>query len=232
MSEESRKKFDVHDYVKERLTESGFDPTDDPLEVQNLIVNAATTYILSAPTDEIEDYEYHYLTTIRISQMVDESNRQFKETTSEVYSTLLEADGVSEEEAMEQAERHGRFVVGNHFTLVYSMAYEFVHDMLEHLLPRVLADDLGDDAADVLVSQLGAYDAKVQLLGKTELLDEETRNGVNHIQKIRGDLVHNVKDRFLLHRLDDLEEVNTVRTTVSHLFEQVYGFPAYRVEDE
>lgn len=219
---------DIHSYVKEWLSRSDVDRTD-PVEVRNIVMAASTNYILHTDPTEIDDSEYHYLTAIRFEQLVSEGKAMYEHSGNETFAKLSEV--LDKEDAMTVAERHGRFAVGNHVTLMYSMAYEFVGDMLERLLPKILADDVDDAVVSTLQSQLNGYQSKTDVLAQAGIIDDETAATVHHIRQVRSDLVHDIEKRFTLPMLDDLNEMNRVQEVMTDLFEEVYGFPAYQYVD-
>jgi len=130
------------------------------------------------------------------------------------------------------AERSAWYVTGNNVTLVYSMAYEFVNDMLERLLPQILSDDVDEVTDDVLLSQIGSYPGRADLLAKAGVIDKETREGIRHIREVRRDLVHDVEERFTLSTLDDLNKIDELPGLLNELYEKMYDQPAYRYIDD
>ncbi|MBP1987252.1 hypothetical protein [Halolamina salifodinae] len=222
---------DVHGYVRSRLDREGLNTSDHPREASDLIEKAASDYIVFTDASEIEDYEYHYITAVRIATMIGAGEDKFQEQAEEFLSSIP-ADLLDDEAAKQVAESAGRFTIGNNVTLVYSMAYEFVDDMLEHLLPEVLSDDVDDGTGNVLVSQIQSYPGRADLLAKAGIIDDETRNGVRHIREIRRDLVHDVEERFTLSPLEDLDRINDIPTILDKLYELVYDQSAYQYVDE
>lgn len=222
---------DIHGYIQYRLDREDLDPHTDPIPVSNLIEKAASDYIVITDSNDIEDYEYHYITAVRIAKMIsageDMFHKQANELLSEFGDTLI-----AEETARSVAEKSARYVIGNNVTLVYSMAYEFVHDMMERLLPEILNDDVNDGTEDVFVSQIGSYSGRADLLAKAGVINEDTREGVRHIREVRRALIHDVEERFTLSILDDLNELDELPGLLNKLYKKVYDQPAYRYIDE
>ena len=231
--EESEKEYssDIHGYVQYRLDEEGLDPRTDPMKVSELIEKAASDYVVMTGSEEIEDYEYHYITAVRIATMISAGEEMFHKQADSLLSSFGDAP-VDDETAREVAERSARYTIGNNVTLVYSMAYEFVDDMLERLLPDILSDDVDDGTEDVLQSQVGSYPGRADLLAKAGVIDQETREGIRHIREVRRDLVHDVEERFTLSTLEDLNKIDELPGLLNELYEMVYEEPAYRYIDE
>jgi len=159
--EDSEKEYtsDIHGYIQYRLDEEDLDPGTDPMQVSELIEEAASDYVVTTDSEEIEDYEYHYITAVRIATMISAGEDMFHKQADELMSSIGDAP-LDDETVRDIAERTGRYVIGNNVTLVYSMAYEFVDDMLENLLPRILSDDVAEEAGPVLSSQVGSYSGR------------------------------------------------------------------------
>lgn len=222
---------DIHGYVQYRLDREGLDPRSNPMQVFDLIEEAASDYVVMNGSGEIEDYEYHYITAVRIATMIRAGEEMFHKQADNLLSSLGDAP-VSDETAREVAERSARYTIGNNVTLVYSMAYEFVNDMLERLLSKILSDDVNKGTDDVLLSQVGSYPGRADLLSKAGVIDSEIREGIRHIREVRRDLVHDVEERFTLSTLDDLNKIDELPGLLNELYEMVYGEPAYRYIDE
>ncbi|MDT3437948.1 hypothetical protein [Haloarcula sp. 1CSR25-25] len=231
--EESEREYppDIHGYVQYRLDEEGLDPRKDPMQVSELIEKAASDYIVTTDSEEIEDYEYHYITAVRIATMISAGEEMFHKQADSLLSEFGDAP-LDDETVRSVAERSARYVIGNNVTLVYSMAYEFVNDMLERLLPQILSDDVDEGTDDVLLSQIGSYPGRADLLAKAGVIDKETREGIRHIREVRRDLVHDVEERFTLSTLDDLNKIDELPGLLNELYEKMYDQPAYRYIDD
>lgn len=222
---------DIHGYIQFRLDREDLDPHTDPMEVANLIEEAASDYLVLTDSENIKDYEYHYITAVRISMMISAGNEMYHKHAEDLLSDFGEIS-ITEETALSVAEKSGRYVIGDNVTLVYSMAYEFVNDMMGRLLPEILSDEVDDGTEDVLLSQIGSYPGRADLLAKAGIIDGETREGVRHIREVRRALVHDVEQRFTLSILDDLNKLDEVPGHLNTLYEKVYNEPAYRYIDE
>jgi len=231
--EESEEEYssDIHGYVQYRLDEEGLEPRTDPMMVSELIEKAASDYVVMTDSGEIEDYEYHYITAVRIATMISAGEEMFHKQADSLLSSIGDAP-VDDETAREVAERSARYTIGNNVTLVYSMAFEFVDDMLESLLPEILSEDVDEGTEDVLLSQVGSYPGRADLLGKAGVIDGDTRAGIRHIREVRRDLVHDVEERFTLATLDDLNKIDELPGLLNELYEMVYEEPAFRYIDE
>jgi uncharacterized protein YutE (UPF0331/DUF86 family) len=230
-SSETEYTSDIHGYIQYRLDEEELDPGTDPMQVSQLIEKAASDYVVTTDSDEIEDYEYHYITAVRIAVMISAGEDMFHQQADEFMSSIGD-EPLDDETVRDVAERTGRYAIGNNVTLVYSMAYEFVDDMLERLLPRVLSDDVDEGTDDVLLSQVGSYPGRADLLAKAGIIDKDTREEIRRIREVRRDLVHDVEERFTLSVLDDLNEIDEVPDLLNELYEMVYDRSAYRYIDE
>ena len=228
---ESEYTSDIHGYIQYRLDKEELHPGTDPMLVSELIEKAASDYIVTTDSKEIKDYEYHYITAVRIATMVSAGEDMFHEQAEELISSIGDAP-LDDETVKDIAERTGRYVIGNNVTLVYSMAYEFVDDMMKELLPRILSDDVDEGAEPVLLSQVGSYSGRADLLIKAGVIDDDTREGIRHIREVRRDLVHDVEERFTLSVLDDLNKIDELPGLLNELYEMVYDRPAYRYIDE
>ncbi|MDB2249828.1 hypothetical protein [Halorubrum ezzemoulense] len=222
---------DIHGYVQYRLDEEGLDPRTNPMKASELIEKAASDYVVMTDSEEIDDYEYHYITAVRIATMISAGEEMFHKQADELMSSIGDVP-LDDKTVRDVAERTGRYIIGNNVTLVYSMAFEFVDDMLEQLLPQILSDEVDEGTKDVLLSQVGSYPGRADLLAKAGVIDKDTREGIRHIRKIRRALVHDVEERFTLSVLDDLNEIDELPGLLNELYEEVYDRPAYRYIDE
>lgn len=231
--EETEKEYpsDTHGYVQYRFDEEGLDPRTDPMQIFDLIEEAASDYVVMKGSEEIEDYEYHYITAVRIATMIRAGEEMLHKQADNLLSAIGDAP-VSDETARGVAERSARYTIGNNVTLVYSMAYEFVNDMLERLLPVVLSDEVNEGTEDVLLSQVGSYPRRADLLAKAGVIDGDTQEGIRHIREARRDLVHDMEERYTLSTLDDLNKIDELPGILNELYEMVYNEPAYRYIDK
>ena len=171
---------DIHGYVQYRLDEEGLDPRTNPMKASELIEKAASDYVVMTDSEEVDDYEYHYITAVRIATMISAGEEMFHKQADELMSSIGDVP-LDDETVRDVAERTGRYIIGNNVTLVYSMAFEFVDDMLEHLLPRILSDDVDEGTKDVLLSQVGSYPGRADLLAKAGVIDKDTREGIRRL---------------------------------------------------
>lgn len=64
------------------------------------------------------------------------------------------------------------------------------------------------------------------------VINDETRESIRHIKRVRDQLVHNVEERYSLSLLEDLDEMDLIQGAVNTLYEAVYDMPGYRYVDE
>lgn len=214
---------DVRQYIDHRLDEAGIDIEENPDEARELIDDALVKYFLYSDSDAVQPYEYHYFTIIRIDYLLGEAQDIYMNEIEDTIQDLEKDSDLDEDTIDEIAKQHGRYTIGNSITLAYSMAYEMVQDLLEELLPAVLRDDLEDGTGAVMLSQLESFDAKLQILQASGILDDETASALWHIHRVRGDLVHDIEKRYTLDNFDDLTEIDQTHQAVYDLYEAVYG---------
>lgn len=229
--EDGSESMDIHQFVKRSLADKEIDPEKHPHEAREAMTTAAAIYLLHADPETVRDDEYHYFTAVRIEDLLTEAVEKYHEEVEKYFTEVGEVSDFEEDELLESAKRAGRFTIGNSVTLTYSMAYELVEDLMRKLIPKILKDDL-DDAAPVLLSQLGSYPGKADILRAASVIDGETRETIRHIKDVRDVLVHDVEERFRLSLFEELNEMNRIHSAISDLFEEVYGFPAYLYVDE
>lgn len=227
-------RYDIHDYIQEVLDKGDLDPDENPFEMFDLIRAAASHYVVKSDSDEIADYEYHYITAVRIADNISKSEDVYKEAAANMRDDLIENhDDLSEEEIKAKAEDAGKFTIGNNLTLTYSMAYELLDDLMEEAMPLILPEETREKAGGTVGNQIGGYRAKQQILGQCEVVSEETASTIQHIKTVRDKLVHYVDERFTLDALDgDMDRIDEIPGAVNEVYELVYGEPAYRYVDE
>jgi uncharacterized protein YutE (UPF0331/DUF86 family) len=224
--------IDIHDYTQQRLQEEGVNSRTNPHEARELITRASATYLIQADADDIDDYEYHYISLIRLDDLMSSAQAKFHEEVERYFEEVGEVSDMSDEELLELSESAGRFTIGNNVTLSYSIAYELVEDFMRKLIPDILRDDVDESAGQVLESQLGSYSGKADVLKACRIIDKDTRESIRHIKRIRDQLVHNVEERYSLSLLEDLNEMDQIQGAVNTLYEAVYDMPGYRYVDE
>jgi hypothetical protein len=231
MAEEKDGEGDIHDYIKSRFTEAGLNPDTEPSASHNLIVEACSDYLIMANHNTVEDYEYHYITIVRISDQIYASHRRYQRQTRDILSSTEEIP-VSDDIVSEYADQSGRYVIGNTITLVYSMAYEFVNDMLGELITDLLRDEVPKSGKNAIKSQISSYAGRADTLVASDVISSDQREVIRHISDIRRDLVHDVEERYTLSVLDDLNQINRVPHILNELYEMVYDEPALYYYDD
>jgi hypothetical protein len=225
-SNERKEDLDVHDYVHWFLDRA--DSVDDPQQERDLVQQAIINYVITQ--EDIEDYEYHYITALRIAYNIDQAGQEFHSATKDFVQNSEPPEGASEDDVFELADSLGRFVVGNNIAMTYSMAYELFDDLMRELLPELLAEEYESGGA-TLQSQVGSYQARHQLLRASGLLDDEVAGIIDQVGNVRGDLSHDVERRFDLDVIDDLGYINELPVAVNALYEQVYDQPVYQLSE-
>lgn len=234
MSDEGNEEqtIDIHDYVQQRLQEEDINPETEPHEARELIIRASATFLIQAEADDIEDYEYHYISLVRLGDLLMSAQAMFREQVRQHFQEISEVSDMSDEELLELSVSAGRYTIGNNVTLSYSIAYELVDDFMQQLIPTILRDDVDESAGRVLESQLGSFSGKADVLNACRVIDDDTRESIRHIKDVRDDLVHNVEARYNLSPLEDLDEMDQIQEVVNTLYETVYDMPGYRYVDE
>lgn len=227
-------RYDIHDYVKDVLDTGDLDPDENPVEMFDLIRTAASEYVVKGDSDDIADYEYHYITAVRIASNISKASDVYKETARDIYDLFEEDhDDLSHEELEAMAKDAGKFTIGNNITLTYSMAYELLDDLMEEAIPLILPEEDREKAGDTLKSQVNGYFSKQQLLGQCGVVSEETASTIQHIGDVRRDVVHEVEERFTLDTLEgNMDRIEDIPGTVNEVYELVYGEPVYQYVDE
>ncbi|WP_435552017.1 hypothetical protein [Natrinema sp. CGMCC1.2065] len=221
----------VREYVANRLDKASIDPRESPEDAFNVMIDACNDYIVSANHAKIEDHEYHYITSIRIADMVNASHRMYLEQVSEIASEA-EQFSVSKDAVMGFAERSGRYTIGNTVTLIYSMAYELIYDMLGKLVRKLVDDDLPDSGKNAIVSQIGSYEGRAETLVACDIVDSDRLDDIKHVADVRAALVHDVEERFTLSVLDDLNKINILSELINDLYNMVYTIPIFKYHDD
>lgn len=230
--DDAEENIDVHEYVQQRLEAQDIDPETNPIETAELITKASASYLIHADSDDIEDYEYHYISLIRLEDMMNSAQERFHKEVERHYREVGAVSDMSDEELLELSESAGRFTIGNNITLSYSIAYELGEDFMRKLIPDILRDDVDDSAGSVLESQLGSFSGKADVLRACHVIDVDTRESIRHIKHVRDKLVHNVEERYSLSLLEDLDEMDQIQWAVNTLYEAVYDMSGYRFVDD
>lgn len=227
-------RYDIHDYIREVLDKNDVDLDENPFEMFGLIRAAASQYLVKGDSDDIADYEYHYITAVRIADNISKSEDVYKEAATNMRDDLIENhDDLSDEEIKAKAEDAGKFTIGNNLTLTYSMAYELLDDLMSKAMPLILPEETREKAGGTLKSQVDGYPSKRQILSQCEVVSKETASTIQHIREVRRDLVHDVDERFTLDTLDgDMDRIDEIPGAVNEVYEMVYGEPAYQYVDE
>lgn len=220
-------RYDIHDYTIQFLEEhrSEEDEREDVFALQQ---QAAINYVVGR--EDIKNYEYHYITAIRIAWNIKQSSAEYKQAAGDFASEEPPED-VSDEKILELADSLGRFVIGNNVALTYSMAYELLDDLMRELLPEILKEEMREDGGATLQSQVGSYQGRYQLLRVCGVLDDDVAKIIDHVGDVRSDLSHDVERRFDLGTHDDLEILNELPIAINTLYEQVYGQSVYQIAD-
>jgi len=222
---------DIHDFIENRLHKDGLDTESTPEAAHNAIVKACSDYIVSANHDDVQDYEYHYITAVRIADQIYASHRKYTSHTEEILSSTEDAP-LPDDAIIDFADRSARFTIGNTITLIYSMAYEFVNDMLRELIDTVIRDDVPESGRNAIKSQISSFHGRADTLVACDVIDSDQQTIIKHINDVRRDLVHDVEERFTLSVLDDLNKINRIPHLLNHLYEMVYDEPAFHYYDD
>lgn len=222
---------DIHDFIEVRVAEADLNPEISPEASHNAIVKACSDYIVSANHDNVQDYEYHYITAVRIADQIYASHRKYTTHTEELLSSADDIP-VPDETIVDFADRSARFTIGNTIMLIYSMSYEFVNDMLSELIGDVIRDDVPESGKNAIRSQIGSYRGRADTLVACDVIDSDQQEVIKHISDVRRDLVHDVEERFTLSVLDDLNKINRIPHLLNELYEMVYNQPAFHYYDD
>lgn len=215
----------LEDFFEYHFEEEGVDfQGDDVTTIRTEFDAALQKYVLFWGVEELTPADHHYLSVLRLEQMIAKAIERHESVSTDT-SELL--DGLEEDARDQIVERAGRYHIGNLLTLAYSIAYETVEDLLRELVTTLLRDDVPDATGDILVSQLGSFEAKLQILDAAGILEERLVAALIQIKDVRHELVHEVGKRQRLPMMDDLGELEEVMWAVNTLYTQVYGEPLY-----
>ncbi|TKX61207.1 hypothetical protein EXE48_09190 [Halorubrum sp. ASP1] len=223
---------DIFDYLNEHGLEGlETEPTHDSSvrELEDLL----TTYVIHREEDEIEDYEYRYITTVRIYTLIKDCGEMYQKQGEQARDAFLEDVEENPEAAHEMADRIGRYTVGNTVMVIYTLGYELVKDLMGDLLLEILDEDVATETGEQqLQNQIGKYQTRAQLLHHFDLIDSSYLSDITQIRENRRELVHDVERRFDLQMLDSINDLWNIIHVVNHLYEELYGRPAYKFLSE
>lgn len=227
-----RERPDIFDHLNEHGLEGlEAEPTHDSSvrELEDLLA----TYVIHRGENEIEDYEYRYITTIRIYTLIKDCGEMYQKQGKQSLSALLDDDEVTPDAAHEMADRIGRYTVGNNVMVIYTLGYELLKDLMGDLLLEILDEDITTEMGEKeLQNQIGNFQTRAQLLHHFDLIDSSYLSDITQIRENRRDLVHDVERRFDLKMLDSINDLWNIIHVVNHLYEELYGRPAYKFVDE
>lgn len=225
---DERERPDIFDHLNEHGLEGlETEPTHDSSvrELENLLA----TYVIHREEEEIEDYEYRYITTVRIYTLIKDCGEMYQKQGEQSRDVFIEDDEVTPDAAREMADRIGRYTVGNNVMVIYTLGYELVKDLMGDLLLKILDEDAATETGkQEIQNQIGNYQTRAQLLHHFDLIDSSYLNDITQIRENRRDLVHDVERRFDLKMLDSINELWNIIHVVNHLYEELYGRPAYK----
>ncbi|TKX75234.1 hypothetical protein EXE46_05060 [Halorubrum sp. GN11_10-6_MGM] len=229
---DERDRPDVFDYLNDNGIEGlETEPTHDSSvrELEDLLA----TYVIHREEDEIQDYEYRYITTVRIYTLIKKCGEIYQKQGERSRDEFLKDDEVTPEAAQEMADRVGRYTVGNNVMVIYTLGYELVKDLMGDLLLEILDEDIATEMGKrQLQNQIGKYQTRAQLLDHFDLIDNSYLSDIAHIRENRRDLVHDVERRFDLKMLESINDLWDIIHIVNHLYDALYGRPAYRFIEE
>lgn len=220
----------VQEYVSTLLERAPRDVKNDPDARAELIEHGCAEYIVYADKENIQNHEYHFLSLVRVERLLDSAQEIYEDQTEDLFELAEQRN--NEEYKKELAESAGRYSVGNTYLALYSLAFEIMKDLIERLVPKIIREDLDGSVSETLLSQLGHYSARADLLNQAEIISDDTRNGIRRIGSVRGDLVHDVDERFFLTFLDDTDDLDYLTDTLNELYQLVYDKPIYVAADE
>lgn len=223
-----RERPDIFDHLNEHGLEGlKTEPTHES-SVRDL-ENHLATYVIHREEDEIEDYEYRYITTVRIYTLIKDCGEMYQKQGERSRDAFIDDDKVTPDAAREMADRIGRYTVGNNVMVIYTLGYELVKDLMGDLLIEILDEDVATETGkQQLQNQIGKYQTRAQLLHHFDLIDSSYLSDITQIRENRRDLVHDVERRFDLKMLDSINDLWNIIHVVNHLYEELYGRPAYR----
>jgi hypothetical protein len=224
---------DIYEFIEAKIDKS-IDPYEDPIAFYEELEDLIPAYVLH--NEDIEDYEYQYITLMRIRSNIHSSQEMFHKQANQVLESFdgqLEDMSDEEIEAVEQfAEDTARYTIGNTVLVIYTMAYELVDDLMTDLLSEVYDQELSDKGLSELENQLQSFDSRQQLLYKSGVIDQETNEQIQDIRFIRDELVHNVEPRFDLGIIDDLHDIEEIIYALNTLYEAEHGNKAFQFVDD
>lgn len=225
---DERERPDIFDYLnKHGLEGIETEPTHDSSvrELENLLA----TYVIHREEDKIKNYEYRYITTVRIYTLIKDCGEMYQKQGEQSRDAFLEDDEVTQDAAHEMADRVGRYTVGNNVMVIYTLGYELVKDLMGDLLLEILDEDKATEIGkQQLQNQIGKYPKRAQLLHHFNLIDSSYLSDITQIRENRRDLVHDVERRFDLKMLDSINDLWNIIHVANHLYEELYGRPAYK----
>ncbi|OYR59683.1 hypothetical protein DJ71_25045 [Halorubrum sp. E3] len=223
---------DVFDYLNEHgieglETEATHDSSVRELE------DLLATYVIHKEEDEIEDFEYRYITTVRIYTLIKDCGEMYQKEGERARDAFIEDGEKPPEAAREIADRIGRYTVGNTVMVIYTLGYELVKDLMGDLLLEILDEEVATESGkQQLQNQIGNYQTRAQLLHHFDLIDGSYLGDISQIRENRRDLVHDVERRFDLKMLDSINDLWSIIDVINHLYDSLYGRPAYRFLDK
>jgi len=220
----------VQEYASTLLEQAPRDVREDHNARAELIEHGCAEYIIYADKENIQDHEYHFLSLVRIERLLHGAQEIYKEQTENLF--ILAEQSNNEEYKKELADSAGRYSVGNTYLALYSLAFETMKDLIERLVPKIVREDLDNSVSKTLISQVGHYSARADLLNQAEIISNDTRDGIQRIGEVRSDLVHDVDERFFLTFLDDKDDLGYITDTLNELYQLVYDKPIYVAADE
>ncbi len=215
----------VQEYVFTSLEQVSSDVRDDPKARAELIEHVSTEYIVYADKENIQDHEYHFLSLIRVYRLLQDAQEIYEEQTENLFELAERSD--DEEYLRELADKAGRYSVGNTYLVLYSLAFETMKDLIKRLVPKIVGEELDESVSETLLSQVGNYNARADLLYQAEIISDETRDGIRRIGSVRNNLVHDVDERFFVTFLDDIDSLQYIKDTLNELYQLVYDEQIY-----
>lgn len=223
---------DIYDYLESNLYPD-IDIDENPAEFYRQLEDLIPAYIHE---DEIEDYEYQYITLIRIRSNIHSTEEMFQKQANQVLESFeKELGDLSEEqiEVIEQlAEDTARYTIRNTVLVIYTMAYELIDDLMTDLLSEIYDDGLQSDGLDELRGQLESFDSRQQVLYRAGVIDRDTNKQIQEIRFIRDELVHNIEPRFDLSIINDLHDIENIIYALNTLYELEHGNKTFQFVDE
>lgn len=228
---DERSQPDIFDYLNERGIEGlGTEPTHESSlqDLQNII----HSYIINSG-DEIEEYEYRYIATVRIYSLIRDAGSAYQEQGEDSLKRAVEEEDMEEGEAHQIADRIGRYTVGNNVMVIYTMAYELINDLMGDLLLHITDDKVATEMGDSqLKNQIKSYQARADLLQHYNLIEDSYHTDILRIRDHRRGLVHDIERRFDLKMIDSINDLWDIPHAINHLYERLYDRPAYRFLNE